>query len=232
MPMPVSVTETITALSPNLASTLIRPPSGVNFTALDSRLTRHLLYLALVAGEVAEAVVDDTFEFDPMTAGTLAHEQERVLDGVRQVKRRHFQLHPPGLDLGQIEDVVDQRQQMASGGQECRSVYSSCFSFSSPNNRSSNTSEKPMIALSGVRSSCDTLARNSDLWRLAASICRPLSSISRNSRAFWIARADWRGEGLQEIHNFGRKAAGFAPADRQRSHDLLLEKSGTARSER
>ena len=30
-------------------------------------------------------------------------------------------------------------------------------------------SEKPIMALSGVRSSWDILARNSDLWRLAAS---------------------------------------------------------------
>ena len=48
-----------------------------------------------------------------------------------------------------------------------------------------------MMALSGVRSSWDMLARNSDLCRLAASSCRLLSSISRNSRAFWMARADW-----------------------------------------
>ena len=63
-------------------------------------------------------------------------------------------------------------------------MYSACFSFSSPNILSPKTSEKPIMALSGVRSSCDTLARNSDLWRLAASSCRPLSSISRKSRAF------------------------------------------------
>src|SRR6266508_3777701 len=41
-----------------------------------------------------------------------------------------------------------------------------------------------MMALSGVRSSCDMLARNSDLWRLT-------TSSSRKSRAFWMARADW-----------------------------------------
>ena len=63
-------------------------------------------------------------------------------------------------------------------------MYSACFSFSSPNILSPKTSENPMMALSGVRSSCDTLARNSDLCRLAASSCRPLSSISWNSRAF------------------------------------------------
>ena len=48
--------------------------------------------------------------------------------------------------------------------------YSSCFSFSSPNMRSVRTSEKPMMALRGVRSSCDMLARNSDLCWLATSI--------------------------------------------------------------
>ena len=69
------------------------------------------------------------------------------------------------------------------------SVYSACFSFSSPNILSPKTSEKPMMALSGVRSSWDMLARNSDLCRLAASIWRLLSSISRNSRAFWIAKS-------------------------------------------
>src|SRR5713101_960211 len=41
--------------------------------------------------------------------------------------------------------------------------YSSCFSFSSPNIRSVSTSENPMMAFSGVRSSWDMLARNSDL---------------------------------------------------------------------
>ena len=44
-----------------------------------------------------------------------------------------------------------------------------------------------MIALSGVLSSCDMLARNSDLCLFATSSWRLLSSISRNSRAFWIA---------------------------------------------
>src|SRR5215470_9035328 len=50
--------------------------------------------------------------------------------------------------------------------------YSSCFSFSSPNMRSVRTSEKPMIAFSGVRSSWDILARNSLLCWLATSSWR------------------------------------------------------------
>jgi hypothetical protein len=44
-----------------------------------------------------------------------------------------------------------------------------CFSVRSPSRPSASTSEKPMIALSGVRSSCDMLARNADFMRLASS---------------------------------------------------------------
>jgi hypothetical protein len=86
--------------------------------------------------------------------------------------------------------------------------YSACFSLSSPNIRSVRTSEKPMMAFRGVRSSCDMLARNSDLWRLAASSCRLLSSISRNSRAFWIARADWVAKVLRTSMTSGAKSPG------------------------
>ena len=47
-----------------------------------------------------------------------------------------------------------------------------------------------MIALSGVRSSCDMLARNSDLCWLATSSSRLFCAISRKRRAFWMARDD------------------------------------------
>src|ERR1035437_9725993 len=54
-----------------------------------------------------------------------------------------------------------------------------------------------MIALSGVRSSCDILARKLDLVWLASSAasraaasCRLLTSISENRCAFWIASTD------------------------------------------
>ena len=48
-----------------------------------------------------------------------------------------------------------------------------------------------MTAFSGVRSSWDMLARNSDLWRLATSSSADFVSSSRNSRAFTRATDDW-----------------------------------------
>src|SRR6516165_3125010 len=71
------------------------------------------------------------------------------------------------------------------------------------------------IAFSGVRSSWDMLARNSDLWRLAASSRRLLSAISRKSRAFWIARADWVANVLSNSTTSGENSPGvFRVRDR------------------
>ena len=87
-------------------------------------------------------------------------------------------------------------------------TYSACLAFSSPNMRSPRTSEKPMIAFSGVRSSWDMFARNSDLWRLAASSSRLFSSSSRKRRAFWMARADWVAKVFSRSTISGGKAPG------------------------
>ena len=102
----------------------------------------------------------------------------------------------------------------------CR--YSACFSFTSPNIRSARTSEKPRIAFSGVRSSWDMLARNSDLWRLAASSCRPLSSISRKSRAFWMARADWVAKVSKELDDLRRELARLSRLTDQTADEPVL----------
>ena len=93
--------------------------------------------------------------------------------------------------------------------------YSACLSFISPNIRSDRTSEKPMMALSGVRSSCDMLARNSLLCWLAISSCRLLTSISRKRRAFWIASADCDAKVLSSVDRpparIPRRSSGSRP---------------------
>ena len=112
----------------------------------------------------------------------------------------------------------------------CR--YSACFSFTSPNIRSASTSEKPMIAFSGVRSSWDMLARNSDLWRLAASSCRLLSPISRKRRAFWMARADWVAKVWSSSTISGAKLARRLAAYDQAPMRWSSRTSGTTRNAR
>ena len=71
---------------------------------------------------------------------------------------------------------------------------------------------KPMIALSGVRSSCDMLARNALLCRLATSSSRLLSSSSLNRRAFSMRDRRLRREGAQQLDHV---AGANAPATRR-----------------
>src|SRR5262245_35421744 len=93
--------------------------------------------------------------------------------------------------------------------------YSSCFSLRSPNMRSDSTSEKPMMAFRGVRSSWDMLARNSDLWRLAASRWRFAASSSLKSRTFSIAMTAWLANVFRTSTRSDEKAptSGVAHAD-------------------
>ena len=110
--------------------------------------------------------------------------------------------------------------------------YSSWRSLSSPNIRSSSTSEKPITAFSGVRSSCDMLARNSDLWRLAISSSLVLVSSSRNSRALTMASADW----LAKVWSSSIRSGGKVPVPRRRITSTPTISSprsiGTASTER
>ena len=90
-----------------------------------------------------------------------------------------------------------------------------------------------MMALSGVRSSCDMLARNSDLWRLAASSSRLFSSSSRNRRAFWMARVDWVAKVRSRPTSRGAKrAGGLARQAPGRPAMRSSRSSGTARTAR
>ena len=71
-----------------------------------------------------------------------------------------LKLEPPRFDLGEVEDVVDEREQMRAG-LGMSSTYSRLLRVELPNMLRLRTSEKPMMEFSGVRSSCDMLARNS-----------------------------------------------------------------------
>ena len=96
--------------------------------------------------------------------------------------------------------------------------YSSCRSLRSPNIRSSSTSEKPITAFSGVRSSWDMLARKSDLCWLTTSSSALLTSSSRNSRAFEDRQGGLARERLQELDRLRRERArrsGGAPPARR-----------------
>src|SRR4051812_30238361 len=73
-----------------------------------------LLHLALVGVELAEPLIDDQAERDAVALRALADQRHRVRDGGRQVEDGKLELHAAGLDLREIEDVVDEREKMTA----------------------------------------------------------------------------------------------------------------------
>ena len=99
----------------------MRPPSGVNLTALDSRFSRICFSLRSSATISPSAGSTSQVERDAVALRALANQRHRIGDRRRQVESRELELHPPGLDLRQVEDVVDQREQMPSRMSGCPS---------------------------------------------------------------------------------------------------------------
>src|SRR6476620_4157971 len=74
-----------------------------------------LLDLALVGHPFAQRVVHFQSEAQVVPAGALAHQCQRVLEQLSEIEARQLQFHAAGLNLRQVEDVVDQCQQMVPG---------------------------------------------------------------------------------------------------------------------
>ena len=115
-PTPVSVTVTTSSSSARSARTSTLPPSGVNLTALDTRLSTHLLEPQLVGVDGVDVVVDLDGQRDAVAGRALAHQRERRTRA-RCVDAEHRRLedHLAGLDLGQVEDLVEQLEEVRAG---------------------------------------------------------------------------------------------------------------------
>ena len=104
-----------------------------------------------------------------------------------------IELDAAGLDLRHVENVVDDVEQVLSALADVAAVFVVFVAPSGPNMPDSMISEKPMMALSGVRSSWLMLARNSDFAWLASS-ARVFSSAY-----FSASSASWRLLDLQRV---------------------------------
>src|SRR5579864_1074588 len=135
---------------------------------------------------VAEQIEDDLLELvpigvhrgevgadliDPPHTTTSQHRAYRSGGGAHEFVETHGlneHFHAPGFDLRQIEESIDKVEQVFCADQHLFQRWSAgiCPSVLRVTRR-----VKPMIELSGVRSSWLTFARNCDLWRDAASSC-------------------------------------------------------------
>src|SRR5215831_2231617 len=116
MPTPVSLTETsdepVLQRGPDFDASTFR-------RELD-RIRQEVQYdlpdFPLVRPHLTEPPVNVCVQRDAATPSPLTNQHQGIVDGRGEIELRQLQLHPPGLDLGEVKDVVDQRQQMSSGG--------------------------------------------------------------------------------------------------------------------
>ena len=116
--MPVSRTEKVSswsAAAPSRRRALTESttsPRSVNLTAFESRFRstwrRRVTSPTIAAGV---AVADQVREVQALLGGPRGHEVERPLDALPQVERLGLELELPRLDLGEVEDVVDDGQE-------------------------------------------------------------------------------------------------------------------------
>jgi hypothetical protein len=58
-----------------------------------------------------------------MLGGALAHKRACVVYRQGKIKRSQLKLHAASFNLGQIENLVDERQKMAAGGENVVGVF-------------------------------------------------------------------------------------------------------------
>jgi hypothetical protein len=112
-----------------------RPPSGMNFTALESRFKR--ICLTLRSSATMSATLGSTVCVSVIPC---------------RVARSRIRVRALSLDRSRMS-LIHERKCRPEERMSCR--YSAYLSFTSTNIRSTRTSEKPRTACNGVRSSCD-----------------------------------------------------------------------------
>ena len=119
-PMPVSRTAKLSRTRcparGSLRTVTTTSPRSVNLTALASRLSRiwrsRVRSVPIGGRNVALEHVGDV---ELLLGRARADQVERRLDALAQVERMRLDVHPAGLDLREVEDVVDDRQQRVAG---------------------------------------------------------------------------------------------------------------------
>ena len=139
------------------------------FDAVADEIDQHLLDGALVGENLPRLRRDLQFH---RHAAALRRMADKAHGGSRdflQIEQFFMQFELAGLDLGHVEHAVDQLQQMAAQFMDQPGIFLVARLPTGPKISRVITSEKPIMAFSGVRSSWLILARKAVLAREALS---------------------------------------------------------------
>src|SRR5262249_17855878 len=83
------------------------PAFRCELDGIREQVEQDLADLALIGLDPPESLVDAPLQLNAPTPGPLADQHQGIVNGGGEVEVRHLQIHPPCLDLRQVEDVVD-----------------------------------------------------------------------------------------------------------------------------
>lgn len=96
---------------------MLTPPLSVNLMALPARFQQDLPQPRRVAQQVARHVVlHERRDLDVLGLCAGRHQLDGFFHQRRQIEAPRGQIEPAGFDLGEIENVLDQRQQQFARG--------------------------------------------------------------------------------------------------------------------
>ena len=88
------------------------------FDRIAEQIDQDLMEAPLIADQCIDITVgrwgDDQLQL--LAAGGRGHDGGEVIQDGAQAEWHRLELQPPGLDLGEVQDVIDEGQQRASGG--------------------------------------------------------------------------------------------------------------------
>ena len=149
------------------STTTLTPPVSVNLMALPARLSS-TWRSRVTSPSTRSGSRSSTSEAisRPFACARGAHQLDHILDQRGERQRLGGKLELAGFDLGEIQDLLDQRQQRVAG---CLGGLDVGGLLRRELRVAQQARAMPRMPFSGVRISCDTIARKRDLARLAAS---------------------------------------------------------------
>ena len=95
---------------------------GREFHGIGQQVDQDLLGRAAVRHH-ANRLLDVGVDHQMLVVGATRHHAQRFGERLGQIERLHVELHPSGLDLGHVEDVVDDFQQIVAAGENVVAVF-------------------------------------------------------------------------------------------------------------
>ena len=95
-------------------------PVGGELHGVRHQVEHHLLEAQLVGPHDPDLVGDVRSELDAVRRGALPDQRQDVVQAGTDGHQAGFEDHPAGLDLGQVEDLVEQLEQVPAPTSRCR----------------------------------------------------------------------------------------------------------------